>query len=164
MNSFLLQPISRLQQLGPKQLERNLKQVKQRNFSLKILADMQENLSSLQLLCYLHMCRPSYLPRGRAQKHKGSSEKGTGTEGPILQPACAAVTPCPTDSAAGCEWTRGRDQEKNNSVSWGDCTLWYPLLSALCSDTEQSPAASSQSWGRGEVLELLWCLCSKTQR
>lgn len=47
MNSFLLQPISRFQQLGPKQLERNLKQVKQTNFSFKILPDMQENLSSL---------------------------------------------------------------------------------------------------------------------
>lgn len=45
MSSFLLQPNSRFQQLGAKQLDRNLKQVKQTNFSFKILADVQENMS-----------------------------------------------------------------------------------------------------------------------
>lgn len=47
MNSSLLQPISRCQQLGAKQLDRNLKQVKRTNFSFKILADVQKKTSSL---------------------------------------------------------------------------------------------------------------------
>lgn len=139
MNSSLLQSISRFQQLGAKQLERNLKQVSRQISVSKYLLMCRRRRVHCSCSVTCTCAHPATCQGGEVKSIKAARSNWQGTEGPILEPGCGTITTCPTQCGAGGghEGMRWRDQENNNHVKQ-ELLNCLPELTGFCHEGQHT--------------------------